>query len=255
MYGNLRIFRESLGMTQKEFASSIAIGLTTYNGYETGARDPKSDFWIAVAQKYNVTVDYLMGYSNDPHKTSEGNEKSPPYSSEAMKLAADYDGMDQYGKEMVRVVADKELERIRMEAVVKAAPLEEEKSHPKFRVPGYLLPMSAGTGQEAGQEFSEDYTLVKAPPRGTSYIACVSGKSMEPTYHDGDLVFVHACVEIPVGKIGVFLMNGQQYIKERGEHALISHNSDQETYHPLPFTEGMRCQGLVLGVCDDSYLE
>ena len=66
MYKNLKILRESLKMTQKDFAASLGIGYTTYNGYETGAREPKSDFWIAVAQKYNVTIDYLMGYTNDP---------------------------------------------------------------------------------------------------------------------------------------------------------------------------------------------
>lgn len=82
MYGNLKVFRESLGMTQKEFAASLSIGLTTYNGYETGARDPKSDFWIAVAKKYGVTIDYLMGYSPEPDKTSEDIKKSPPESSE-----------------------------------------------------------------------------------------------------------------------------------------------------------------------------
>lgn len=254
MYGNLRIFRESLGMTQKEFAASLSVGLTTYNGYETGARDPKSDFWIAVAQKYNVTVDYLMGHSNDPHKTSEGNKKSPPYSSEAMKLAGDYDKMDRHGREIVRLIADKELERIQTESTKKEK-LPEEERVVRFSVPGYSMPMSAGTGEEAGQEYPEDYTLVKAPPRGTSFIARVSGESMKPTYNDGDLVFVHACEEVPVGKIGVFLMDGQQYIKERGKDALISHNPDQETYYPRSYVEGTRCQGLVLGVCDDSYLE
>lgn len=66
MYKNLRKLRESLNMTQKEFAASLGIGLTTYNGYETGAREPKSNFWISVADKYDVTVDYLMGYSATP---------------------------------------------------------------------------------------------------------------------------------------------------------------------------------------------
>lgn len=73
MYKNLKALRQSLNMSQKEFAASLGIGYTTYNGYETGARDPKSDFWIAVAKKYGVTIDYLMGYTNEPHKTTDGN--------------------------------------------------------------------------------------------------------------------------------------------------------------------------------------
>lgn len=71
MYRNLKILRKSLKMTQKDFAASLGIGYTTYNGYETGAREPKSDFWITVAQKYNVTIDYLMGYTNGPHETKQ----------------------------------------------------------------------------------------------------------------------------------------------------------------------------------------
>ena len=71
MYRNLKILRKSLKMTQKDFAASLGIGYTTYNGSETGAREPKSDFWIAVAQKYNVTIDYLMGYTNGPHETKQ----------------------------------------------------------------------------------------------------------------------------------------------------------------------------------------
>ena len=76
MYENLKALRESLNMTQKDFAASVGVKLTTYSGYETGVREPKSDFWIAVAQKYGVTIDYLMGYSDNPHKT--GDIKTPP---------------------------------------------------------------------------------------------------------------------------------------------------------------------------------
>ena len=44
MYKNLKFLRESLKMTQKEFAASIGIPSTTYRGYEFGEREPKSDF-------------------------------------------------------------------------------------------------------------------------------------------------------------------------------------------------------------------
>ena len=65
------------GMTQEEFGKSLNIAKSTYNNYETGIRDPKSDFWIAVAQKYGVTIDYLMGFSDDPHKKSDDTKNSP----------------------------------------------------------------------------------------------------------------------------------------------------------------------------------
>ena len=77
LYPRLKILRESLGMTQEEFGKSLNIAKSTYNNYETGIRDPKSDFWIAVAQKYGVTLDYLMGFSVDPHKKSDDTKNSP----------------------------------------------------------------------------------------------------------------------------------------------------------------------------------
>ncbi len=77
MYAHLKELRESLGMTQEEFGNSIGVAKTTYNNYEKGEREPRSDFWISVAQKYHVTIDYLMGYSDDPQKTGYENAPAP----------------------------------------------------------------------------------------------------------------------------------------------------------------------------------
>ena len=262
MYGNLRIFRESLGMTQKEFAASLSIGLTTYNGYETGARDPKSDFWISVATKYHVTVDYLMGFSDNPNKISDAIKKFTPYSDEAMKLAADYDDLDGHGQRVVRVVADEEKARCeeeRKDKKEKAAILNEVKADMEvaeeiacFILPYYLHPSSAGTGEYSIGDEWEELTMTKRPPRGASYVVRVHGDSMEPTFHDGDKVFVRAGAEVMPGQIGIFIMEREQYIKELGTGELISHNPN---YDPKPMTDDAYCQGLVLGVCDDSYFE
>lgn len=78
-FPNLRALRIDLEMTQEEFATSLGISKTTYNNYEIGTREPRSDFWERVAQKYNVTVDYLLGLSS-----VRGTQKSPaPEESEA----------------------------------------------------------------------------------------------------------------------------------------------------------------------------
>lgn len=121
-----------------------------------------------------------------------------------------------------------------------------------YYFPMYETPMSAGTGQAAGQSYPENVRLVKEPPHGASYVARVQGDSMEPTYRDGDLLFIHSTWEIEQGQVGVFLMDGEQYVKELGDGILISHNP---AYDPIPFTEDIQCQGLVLGICDGSYFE
>lgn len=69
MYENLRNLRKQQGKTQSEFGSEFGLVKNTYQGYESGSREPNSDFWIAVAEKYHVSIDYLMGFCDDPQST------------------------------------------------------------------------------------------------------------------------------------------------------------------------------------------
>lgn len=157
--------------------------------------------------------------------------------------------LDPYGKEAVDGVLDVEWRRCA--ELAQAAPAREPDETVYYITSWFYHPMSAGTGERAGDDLPENLRLIKEPPRGTSYVAPIAGDSMEPTYHSGDKLFIHACEEIEPGQIGVFYMDGQQWVKELGDGVLISHNP---AYPPRPMTEDVRCQGLVLGVCDESYL-
>ena len=74
----------------------------------------------------------------------------------------------------------------------------------------------------------------------------VGGDSMEPTFHNGDKVFVEKCDSVDIGEIGIFVVNGDVYIKERGNNQLMSHN---QKYNPIALTEhdSAFCCGRVLG--------
>lgn len=202
---------------------------------------------------------YSMGYTLDD--LDRGLEVSDNFSAAEKAHIKKYRLLDPYGKEAVDGVLDVESKRCEEERQKQAAILREQREEMEaaeeniiYIFPGYSTPMSAGTGQLAGEEYPENYRLVKEPPRGASYIAPVRGESMEPTFHNGDKLFIRTCEEIRVGQIGVFFMDGQQWVKELGDGVLISHNPDPK-YAPRAFTEDIRCQGLVLGVCDESYLE
>lgn len=189
---------------------------------------------------------YSMGYTLDD--LDRGVEESDHFSKEEKDHIQKYRLLDSYGKEAVDEILAIEYRRC---SAPDQAPTTEA-DMVVFIMPGFLSPMSAGVGQPAGEDYPENYHLTKEPPRGASYIATVSGDSMEPTFYDGDKLFIHACTEINVGQIGVFFMDGQQWVKELGGGELISHNPN---YPPRPITEDIICQGLVLGVCDDSYFE
>lgn len=86
---------------------------------------------------------------------------------------------------------------------------------------------------------------IEAPYKeGADFIAGVNGDSMEPTFKDGDLVYVERRQIIDIGDIGLFILNNECYIKEAGEEGLISHNPE---YDIIPGTDQIQCIGKVLG--------
>ena len=86
----------------------------------------------------------------------------------------------------------------------------------------------------------------------TDFIVRVSGDSMEPTYHDGDKLFVKEQPSIEIGEIGIFVVDGNAYVKELGVDRLISHN---EKYSDIIINEYIRneCCGKVLGICEETF--
>ena len=81
-------------------------------------------------------------------------------------------------------------------------------------MPVSYLRVSAGTGA-----FLDDggFETVSFPsdrvPSGADFGVYVSGDSMEPAYHDGQIVWVHQCETLSPGDIGVFIYDGDGYIK------------------------------------------
>lgn len=240
-FENLKRLKIEAGMTTREISEKSGLPEPTLEKIFSGTtKTPGINTVQAIVHSLGYTLNDI-----DPCEKKE----APLYSSEAEALARDYDGLDTHGKKAVRAVAD--VEKARCVETAQSAPAREADTV-YYITSWFAQPMSAGTGQPAGDNQPNNLRLIKEPPRGTSYVAPISGDSMEPTYHDGDKLFIHACEEIALGQIGVFYMDGQQWVKELGDGELISHSP---TYPPRPITDDIRCQGLVLGVCDDSYLE
>ena len=94
------------------------------------------------------------------------------------------------------------------------------------------------------------YALQANVPHGTDGIIRVNGRSMEPTYHDGSCVYVELGASVQPGQIGIFIVNGEAFIKEYQPDGLHSHNPRYKTI----FTgEGVdvRCCGRVTGAVSD----
>ena len=103
----LKEIRENLGLNKKEFAQYIGIKYTTYNGYETEAREPSSDFLILISEKFDVSIDYLLGLKDEREILHAYKLRSGEY--EHIKK---YRELDTHGKDMVDTVLQKEYDHI-----------------------------------------------------------------------------------------------------------------------------------------------
>lgn len=71
----IRDLREDLDLRQIDVARETGIDQKTLSNYETGKTNPDSYSIIRLAEFFNVTTDYLLGYSNLSIKNNEDIKK------------------------------------------------------------------------------------------------------------------------------------------------------------------------------------
>lgn len=115
----------------------------------------------------------------------------------------------------------------------------------------YDMPVSAGTGVDLSGYYKEELKVKRSSEaEQADFCLRISGNSMEPDYHDGDIILVKGRPTIQIGEIGVFVVNGSGYIKELGKNKLISLNDE---YDDIILTENdsVWCMGEVIATLED----
>ncbi len=64
----LRDLREDADIKQKTLASLLHINQNTYSQYETGLHQPPITVLVKLADYYGVSVDYLLGLTDNPKR-------------------------------------------------------------------------------------------------------------------------------------------------------------------------------------------
>lgn len=62
--GQLLALRKQRGLTQKQLAADVGLSELAIQNYESGRRKPAFDALIALADYFDVSLDYLVGRSD-----------------------------------------------------------------------------------------------------------------------------------------------------------------------------------------------
>lgn len=120
-------------------------------------------------------------------------------------------------------------------------------------IPLRLFEDSASAGYGNNSVNSNNYTIINVAKTDLNakadYAVRVGGYSMFPQFNNGDIVLVKQQHDVPIGEIGIFTVNDETYIKQRGDGELISVNPN---FPNIPFGENdtIICNGIVLGKID-----
>lgn len=194
----IKEFRLKRNLTQKELAKLVSVGDTTIANYEKGFRSPKKDTMFDLANAFNISIDDLF----PPIQNSS--------SSNTSQIQSIYDELTPLRQNKVLNYAESQLKEQRNEEETKENEVSE--SIQLYSYDYYDHPASAGTGQYLNDVRVERIEL--PVDIDADFVIPIKGDSMEPDYHDGDLVFIQTSVDLNDGVIGVFNYNGDAYIKQ-----------------------------------------
>ncbi len=68
-FRRIRDMREDSDLTQSDVAAILGIAQTVYSRYERGYQTIPLEHLIKLADHYNVSIDYLVGRTQNPYLT------------------------------------------------------------------------------------------------------------------------------------------------------------------------------------------
>ncbi len=229
----LQKVREAKGLTVRQTADALNLPYTTYNNYEKNSREPSGALLCSIADFFEVSVDYLLG------RTAES-PRQEVIPKEMSALAKQWAALDAHGKKLISLVMETEFERCTQAETVPVLP--------KITIRSSVYRVSAGTGffLDEGDSWEEIQVTDSPEARRADFALTISGDSMEPIYHNGDIVLVKQAEAVSVGEIGIFVLDGEGYIKKFGGDRLISLN---QAYADIMLRHDsyIRCCGKVIG--------
>ena len=244
-------------ITNDQLSEMTGIPLGTLAKILAGISDsPKLANIVAICSALDCSVDYILTGipENTNNFTLEDRE---------ITMIENFRRLDQHSRELVMMVISKESERasetsinkndrnfsgqlIKGGASARGAAMKNAVGLSRRKISLYDLPVSAGTGVYLTDTQSVDINIPDNPEtRSADFALRIKGNSMEPKYHDGDVLLVEECDSVEYGELGIFILDGDGYFKKFGGDRLISLNPDYEPILLKNFEEIVCCGRVI----------
>lgn len=236
----LKELREKKGLTQQEVADELGIAIRALQTYEQGLREPKYELLIRFADYYNVSIDYLLGRTEVMNMASTDMLNFLGLSEQAKNSTPD---------EMVTLIEGlpEVWQKLFAQLILNASENPENKCVVVY-LPTSELPVSAGTGvyMDDYNDWEKKTYIDTGEYRHLArcFVLRVKGDSMEPEFTDGDFIAVDPELIPEEGEIGVYILDGEGYVKVLGKDFLHSLN---EAYDDIPMNDSIHGCGKVIG--------
>lgn len=235
--------RKKKGLSQQGLVSllskeGIDVTLKAVSKWETNVTEPSAHTFLITCRILGVNDIYGAYFGKDLSGSLDGFQKEYNF----------MDGLNQKGKDKIKEYAE----------ILKASGMfkpQSAKIIPIRKLDIYYDKVSAGTGNFLTDSPKESYEVGDMAPDNADFGVRVSGDSMEPEYHNGDVVWVQHKENLSSGEIGIFVLNGDAYIKKLHDEPdgvfLVSLN---EKYSLIPVleTDSLAIFGKVVGKCQAS---
>ena len=221
---NLNELIKIKGIKAVDLAEKVGVSKSAVSHWLAGDNSPNIEVLAKICQIYDVKLSEML------------NEKIEISYADKILLKK-YHLLDNFGKEAVDGILNTEYKRC----------TSSQEDTNIIHLPKSVLKASAGSGNWLDEQQLESVSVLDTPQsRKANLVIEVDGDSMSPMYENGDNVFVKTQPDIEIGNIGIFIVDGNGYIKKLGKDRLISVNPEYDDIFPEEYSD-FRCVGKVLG--------
>lgn len=198
---NLSFYMEQKGVDRNSLCADLDLKYTTVRDWLKGITYPRIGKIELLANYFNINKSELI--ENKITTTQPSDSLLEAITNTARELNTP-------NKKIVLRKSEELIER--QKADNETQPNEGSEAIQLYSYDYYDHPASAGTGQYLNDVRVERIEL--PVDIDADFVIPIKGDSMEPDYHDSDLVFIQTSVDLNDGVIGVFNYNGDAYIKQ-----------------------------------------